>query len=206
MKKTTLPIPPDLYIPPTLRVFPLGLAPQIGGLVQLLAWPKDITWTPWSESVSTLLVFRLYGRQKTQLTGGVCGSDPSATSCRSLPRGWSKLLLASCCWAPDGSFSVCAKNCCWCFPIRDMLWQAGGQCVHELVMKDRREHHFQTEGAPHEQVVSLLEAASADQPLRYLFVLFALTDHPFCHGGRTGHDHCDPSRRDEPAGHLRESP
>lgn len=46
-----------------------------------------------------------------QLPGDVCGSDPAATSCRSLPRGSSKLLLLSCCRAPDSSFSAWIENC-----------------------------------------------------------------------------------------------
>lgn len=46
------PYPSAFYVPPPLRGFLLGLAAQIGGLVQLLPWPKDRLWSPSSDRFS----------------------------------------------------------------------------------------------------------------------------------------------------------
>lgn len=203
VQKTSLPIPLCLLRPTA----PEGLSPwtcstdRWVGAIAALA--QGQTLEPIIRSVLTLLPFHLQGRQNPQLTGDICGSVPAATSCRSLPRVWSKLLLISCCWAPASSFQFRLKtiSSCWCFPIRGTLWQI----VWSWAGDEGRER------------TSLLNWGCSTAPSQCLYwrpLLLAdlskLSHHAFCFDSPSlspqwydWHRPLPvPSRQGEPAGHL----
>lgn len=74
-----------------------------------------------------------------------------------------KLLLISCCWAPENSYLVWTENCFSLLAFPHKSWQIRGQCVHELGMM--MELPFKLRVLHSSMPVSFLEATAADQPL-----------------------------------------